>query len=106
MTAAALLLAGTVSAASVTMSKHAARGVTCEACHKTATPSRAARASSCAGCHTYADVARKTAKMNPNPHESHAGEIRCTLCHKEHKASENYCLQCHATGEKFRFKVP
>lgn len=88
------------------MMKHAAKGVTCEACHKTNSPSRAAKASSCARCHTYADVAKKTSKMNPNPHESHAGEVRCTLCHREHKASVNYCLECHQTGEKFQFKVP
>lgn len=100
-----VFLTAPVSAAEMLM-KHAAKGVSCEACHKTKTPSRAAKASVCESCHTYADVAKKTAKVVPNPHESHAGEVRCTLCHKEHKASENYCLQCHATGDKFKFKVP
>ena len=27
-------------------------------------------------------------RIVPNPHDSHAGEVRCTLCHKEHKASK------------------
>ena len=88
------------------MMKHAAKGVSCEACHKTKAPNGAAKASSCNACHSYGDLAKKTEKVNPNPHDSHAGEIRCTLCHKEHKVSENYCIQCHATGDKFKFNVP
>ncbi len=102
---ASLLLTSGVQAADMMM-KHSAKGVSCEACHKTKSPSRAAKASSCNTCHNYADLAKKTAKVNPNPHESHAGEVRCTLCHREHKPSVNYCLECHQTGENFQFKVP
>lgn len=103
---AAALLVLAVQTAGAFESKHAARGVACQACHKTQTPSRAAKASACNGCHSYDALAKQTAQIQPNPHDSHAGQIRCTLCHKEHKASENYCRSCHATGEKFGFKVP
>lgn len=88
--------------------KHQARGVTCEKCHKTASPVKAAKNSSCMECHSYADVAKKSAKLNPNPHDSHAGQVRCVKCHKEHKASVSYCSECHTNPEdkKFQFKVP
>lgn len=66
----------------------------------------AAPQQACQSCHSYDSVAAKTARIVPNPHDSHAGEVRCTLCHKEHKASENFCCKCHQLGEKFGYKVP
>ena len=38
----------------------------------------------------------------PNPHAQHDGALPCTECHKGHKASVNYCAQCHS----FVYKVP
>ena len=88
--------------------KHQARNVNCEACHNTAAPVSAAKSKSCMKCHTYEAVAAKTAKMNPNPHDSHAGQLRCTLCHKEHSDSVVYCRECHKNkdDQRFNFKTP
>lgn len=30
-----------------------------------------------------------------NPHTPQHGEQKCTTCHKAHRASVNYCTQCH-----------
>lgn len=30
-----------------------------------------------------------------NPHDSHLGDVDCNLCHKMHRQSEVYCVQCH-----------
>lgn len=49
-------------------------------------------------CHPYtrADLEKKTAWMGKiNPHSSQHGEQKCTTCHKAHRASVNYCTQCH-----------
>lgn len=100
----ALIAAG--SSAGAMEFKHQQKGVTCEQCHGTKNPAAAAKAKSCMKCHSYADVAAKSKNLNPNPHDSHAGELRCTLCHKEHSQSVNYCRECHKSGEKFEFKVP
>ena len=50
----------------------------------------------CLGCHgDYGKVAAKTDKLDPNPHDSHLGEIDCGKCHHAHKASVNICNPCH-----------
>lgn len=94
--------------AAPTQFKHMNKGVNCEMCHASATPAGPAKAKSCNKCHNYADLAKKTAKPGKlNPHDSHAGELRCTLCHKEHSDSVVYCKQCHkANDERFNFKTP
>lgn len=87
--------------------KHQAKNVNCEACHKTNAPVAAAKSKSCKQCHNYNELAAKTSKLNPNPHDSHAGQLRCTLCHKEHSESVVYCKECHKNGDpKFNFKTP
>ncbi len=60
---------------------------------------------SCYECHehgTYEEIVEMTADLEEtagaNPHASHYGEMECRLCHKMHKASEDYCAQCHAWG--------
>nr|CBX28209.1 unknown protein [uncultured Desulfobacterium sp.] len=58
----------------------------------------------------YTELAKKTEKLDnikagiTNPHKSHIGEARCTLCHKNHAQSVLDCNQCHLP--KFDMKVP
>jgi cytochrome c nitrite reductase small subunit len=58
----------------------------------------------CLRCHehgSYEEVAQRTEELEWNPHDSHYGEMECSICHKVHRASEDYCAQCHdpvATG--------
>jgi hypothetical protein len=55
----------------------------------------------CLRCHgDYGLMAARTAEVIPNPHYSHLGEVDCRVCHKMHKASINYCFDCH-TAEEF-----
>ncbi len=51
----------------------------------------------CMGCHgSYADLAKTTAKLEPNPHFSHLGEVNCQECHIGAKAKpELMCNTCH-----------
>lgn len=90
-----------------TMSKHMSRGVPCQACHMSATPAGPAKAKSCAQCHKYPDLAAASAakKMALNPHDSHAGQLRCTLCHKEHEQSRLHCRECHKNADDTRFDM-
>ena len=49
-------------------------------------------------CHPYGreELEKKTAWMGKiNPHTPQHGEQKCTTCHKAHRASVNYCTQCH-----------
>lgn len=49
---------------------------------------------------TRDDLIAATANMGTyNPHEAHHMELECGTCHKAHRASVNYCTQCHATAE-------
>lgn len=49
---------------------------------------------------TRDDLIAATADMSTyNPHEAHHMELECGTCHKTHRASVNYCTQCHATAE-------
>ena len=97
--AAALLVACVVtapSAANEIKGAHAKMGLACAACHgEEATPRRPAM-SVCLGCHVgYDALAAKTARLQPNPHKSHLGDLRCTYCHSSHGASKIYCNECH-----------
>ena len=53
------------------------------------------------GCHnlTRQDLIEATSDMERNPHVAQHGEIACTECHKAHRASVNYCSQCHSDAE-------
>ncbi len=88
--------------------RHQARGVSCEACHKTVAPTAAPASSKlatqqCLSCHeSYEKLASRTNKERHNPHMSHEGKIPCNDCHKSHQASVDYCAECH----QFGFKVP
>jgi len=92
------------------MDKHQSKGVACATCHKTMPFTRTDDAT-CMGCHgSYAQLAEKTARLEDlkagvqNPHKSHIGEARCTLCHKNHAPSVLHCNDCHKP--KFDMKVP
>jgi cytochrome c nitrite reductase small subunit len=58
----------------------------------------------CLRCHehgSYEELTQRTEELELNPHDSHYGEMECSICHKVHRASEDYCAQCHdpvATG--------
>jgi len=58
----------------------------------------------CLRCHehgSYEELIQRTEELELNPHESHYGEMECSICHKVHRASEDYCAHCHdpvATG--------
>lgn len=84
------------------------KGVECAACHGTKAPVEAADQSACIQCHgQYKGKVVPNADYNPdrnprrpvidvNPHDSHLGDVRCTLCHKEHaKSPQTTCNQCH-----------
>lgn len=48
---------------------------------------------------TRDDLIAATADMARNPHVPQHGEIACSECHKAHRASVNYCTQCHSDAE-------
>ncbi|MCD7990135.1 MAG: cytochrome c3 family protein [Klebsiella quasipneumoniae] len=89
------------------MFKHQQRGVNCAMCHGSAAPVAPAKAKSCMQCHEYGKLAEASAKkgMALNPHDSHAGQLRCTLCHKEHNQSVLHCRECHKNADDARFNM-
>lgn len=93
------------------LNKHAAAGVNCEECHIESTSYSRTANDVCLKCHgSYADLAMQTAHLRniknaiQNPHDSHIGDARCTICHKNHDDSVLYCNQCHSP--KFDMQVP
>lgn len=80
---------------------HAARDIDCAGCHGKGVPvnGKGAASDRCISCHgPSAELARQSAKQGDperNPHDSHVGELDCTVCHHPHSASVNYCLKCH-----------
>ena len=48
-------------------------------------------------CHnlTREQLEEQTAGIEFNPHSLHHGEVDCGTCHKAHRASIDYCTQCH-----------
>jgi hypothetical protein len=83
--------------------RHAQQSVTCGLCHGKSFPETRASMEQCLTCHgSYQHLAKLTEDVYPNPHNSHLGEIRCTLCHKAHEQSVLYCNLCHV----FDLKVP
>jgi hypothetical protein len=86
-------------------SKHLATGLQCQTCHNPFPPVGAPEAKICLACHggSYAGVA-KLVKSDPNPHQSHLGEVACADCHHGHEPFEFKCSQCHADMTNTRFK--
>ena len=78
--------------------RHTAPGVTCQACHGEAAFTEPVAMAVCTDCHgSYAELAAKT-PWEPNPHQSHMGEVECSTCHNIHTPSVSFCDQCHAFG--------
>jgi cytochrome c nitrite reductase small subunit len=53
----------------------------------------------CLRCHehgSYEELIQRTEELELNPHDSHYGEMECSICHKVHRESEDYCALCHA----------
>lgn len=52
-------------------------------------------------CHdiTRDDLVELTSDMALNPHAEYHGETECSDCHKAHRASANYCSDCHSNAE-------
>lgn len=80
----------------------------CTACHTTGV-GQPVPTSQCRTCHQAKDfetgVLLKNGEANPHvPLHYDAATLDCALCHREHKASVNYCTACHADG--LGFKVP
>lgn len=89
---------------------HLENGLECVDCHNVAEPVKKASAKSCMECHGDMQDAKEiefkdnsSTAYNLSPHNSHAGVIRCTLCHSSHKDSQLYCNTCHHT---FKLLVP
>lgn len=76
--------------------KHKNRGMDCSGCHGEKPPKQDVPMVVCLGCHgDYQKMAAKTRHLDPNPHNSHLGEIDCGKCHHAHKASVLACNECH-----------
>lgn len=83
--------------------RHALRGVKCADCHGPDPSMKLPTMAQCLQCHrSYADLARLTKDVFPNPHHSHMGEVACDQCHREHEKSVLSCNQCHV----FEIEVP
>jgi mono/diheme cytochrome c family protein len=88
---------------------HAKAMVDCAGCHGKEAPllDTPVENSRCLACHGPQDklAARSMPKDLPkrNPHNSHLGEIACTVCHHAHAESKVYCLDCH---RNFAMKIP
>lgn len=86
--------------------RHKAAGVACADCHIKGKKPTFLSAEQCLKCHGPATaLVEKTANVKPeNPHASpHWGpQMDCTVCHRQHEKTVDWCSHCHAYG----FKVP
>lgn len=87
---------------------HLDNGLECADCHETDIPEKRANQRLCIDCHggKTDDKEVKTlvdangTKAESAIHTSHAGQLRCTLCHAVHKQSTLYCNEgCHHTWQ-------
>lgn len=92
----------------MSMKAHESAGLECESCHQSKNV-----ADSCISCHENAEGTYRgeiDAKGNSIPkeykeagktrlaaiHDSHGGNIRCTVCHTSHEEPKAlYCNNCH-----------
>jgi hypothetical protein len=83
--------------------KHADNGTDCRSCHEADFPDTRGSMDQCLSCHiSYEHLAELSSGLEANPHNSHYEDLRCTVCHKAHQASELYCNKCH----EFELEVP
>lgn len=85
---------------------HHAKDVQCKDCHLVDKPTDAPAFKVCVDCHgPYEKIAKRTEKVEINPHDSHLGPIDCLSCHGTHEVKEMKevpCLECHT---EFTFKM-
>jgi hypothetical protein len=80
---------------------HAKAKIDCAGCHGKELPLLDAKVENdrCLACHGPREqLIRKTAPADfpqRNPHDSHVGDVNCTVCHHAHSASSSFCLTCH-----------
>jgi hypothetical protein len=76
---------------------HRLSGISCSSCHETAQPVKGAPdTQKCVSCHPEYKKGPLQANSDlQNPHDSHMGDLDCSLCHHQHKKSENFCSTCH-----------
>jgi fumarate reductase flavoprotein subunit len=74
---------------------HKDSGLACTDCHED-TPKKAVSRDKCQQCHgSYAEIAKRTENLEPNPHYNHTIDLDCNNCHHQHKPMEIYCHNCH-----------
>jgi hypothetical protein len=84
---------------------HFLNEVDCKMCHGEIFPYNRPAKQQCFECHiSYQELAILTQDREVlNPHFSHIGEVRCSLCHYAHQKSRDYCNRCH---DDIHFEVP
>lgn len=74
----------------------------CSTCHQGG-QFKAPAKETCLTCHqSYEAVAKRTEKLNPNPHFSHRGQKDCASCHSMHGKSRLECNDCHNFNLKMK----
>lgn len=105
LTAIALMTSAAFAADAPTLAdRHAKLGLKCEQCHAVPIPQPESKVKNqaCLACHqSYDALAQKTEKLDPNPHKTHLGNVRCSDCHSGHGQARLMCNDCH----KFDLKV-
>ncbi len=87
---------------------HAKVGIVCNHCHGKRLPKidDTVGKDRCLACHgPNEQLVQKTQPgefKDRNPHNSHLGDINCTVCHHAHGESQVYCLDCH---KNFKMKI-
>ena len=104
----------------VATKKHVAAKTTCIDCHGTNTPNEMASTQACLACHKSGNGGYYYGKVDEHGdgletdykesgrirkmsiHDSHQGQIRCTVCHTVHKAppARMHCNWCHTIDVK------
>lgn len=77
---------------------HMKKGLDCATCHPSLkiNDSETEINGQCVQCHgDMAAMGKISAAIEPNPHDSHLGNISCTACHAGHEESTTYCSNCH-----------
>ena len=69
----------------------------CTTCHAGQKTMTAPDQKVCLQCHvSYEELGKKTANLEPNPHDNHMGKVNCEDCHKANQAKpELMCNSCH-----------
>lgn len=77
---------------------HMKKGLDCATCHPSSkiNDSETEINGQCVQCHgDMVAMGKISAAIEPNPHDSHLGNISCTACHAGHEESTTYCSNCH-----------